>query len=93
MLKKILIIEDDLSYRVPLKDYLASHNFAVAEADDGEQAMDKLLIHRPDMVILDLLLPKVDGFEVLHRIRTYPETSIANIPVIILINLSSNKDI
>jgi two-component system, OmpR family, response regulator MprA len=91
--KKILIIEDDLVFRNPLRDFLSANNFAISLADDGEQAMDKLLVHRPDIIILDLLLPKIDGFEVLHRIRTYPDESIANIPIIILSNVSSNDGI
>ncbi|MDR3642244.1 MAG: response regulator [Candidatus Doudnabacteria bacterium] len=93
MFKKILIIEDDLSYRNPLNDYFSSRGFTISTADDGEMAMEKLLFHRPDLVILDLLLPKVHGFEVLKRIRTYPDEKIAAMPVIILSNLSSEADI
>lgn len=93
LFKKVLIIEDDLSYRNPLSDFLSAHSFSVSVAEDGEVAMEKLLLHRPDLVLLDLLLPKVDGFEVLNRIRTYPDPAVANTPVIILSNLSSNKDI
>lgn len=93
MFKKVLIIEDDLSYRNPLNDYLSSRGFTIAVADDGEKAMEKLLFHRPDLVILDLLLPKVHGFEVLKRVRTYPDEKIANTPVIVLTNLSSEADI
>lgn len=93
MFKKVLIIEDDLSYRNPLNDFFASRGFTIAVADDGEMAMEKLLFHRPDLVILDLLLPKVHGFEVLKRIRTYPDEKIADMPVIVLTNLSSEADI
>jgi DNA-binding response OmpR family regulator len=92
LFKKILIIEDDLTYRNPLGDYLAARNFAISTADDGEQAMEKLLLHKPNIVILDLLLPKVHGFEVLKRIRTYPDESVSKTPVIILSNLSNEKD-
>jgi DNA-binding response OmpR family regulator len=91
--KKILIVEDDLTYRNPLGSYLSAHNFSISTADDGEQAMEKLLLHKPDLVVLDLLLPKVHGFEVLKRIRSYPEESVAKTPVIILSNLSSEKDL
>jgi CheY-like chemotaxis protein len=55
-------------------------------------AMEKLLFHRPDLVLLDLLLPKVHGFEVLKRIRTYPDEKVAATPVVILSNLASEKD-
>lgn len=93
LFKKVLIVEDDLTYRNPLNSYLAARGFAVSTADDGEQAMEKILVHLPDVIILDLLLPKVDGFEVLKRIRGYPQAGIANTPVIILSNLSSGEDV
>ena len=70
MFKKILVIEDDLSYRNPLTDYFSGHGFTISTADDGEMAMEKLLFHRPDLVFLDLLLPKVHGFEVLREFAT-----------------------
>ena len=92
LFKKILIIEDDLTFRNSLNDFLAARSFAISTADDGEIAMERLLFHKPDVVILDLLLPKVHGFEVLKRIRTYPDPEVANKPVIILSNLSSPKD-
>ncbi len=92
-LKKVLIVEDDTGYRNPLMDYLSGHGYTVFTADDGEVAMERLLFHRPKIVILDLLLPKVHGFEVLKRIRSYPEPDIANMPVIVLSNLSAEKDI
>ena len=92
LFKKILIVEDDLSYRGPLNDFLSASSYTVFNADDGEQAMEKLLLHRPDVVILDLLLPKVHGFEVLKRIRSYPDQTVATTPVVILSNLNSAKD-
>ncbi len=93
MFKKILIIEDDLDFRNSLRDALAAEGFSVSAADDGEQAMERLLAQNPDIVVLDLLLPKVHGFEVLKRIRSYPQEDIAKTPVIILSNLSSQADI
>lgn len=92
-LKKILIIEDDISFRDPLRDYFSSHGFNVSVANDGAVAMEKLLFHRPNLVVLDLMLPKIDGFEVLKRIRSYPDETVASTPVIILSNLSSSEDV
>lgn len=92
-LKKLLIVEDDTGYRNPLMDYLSGHGYTVFTADDGEVAMERLLFHKPKIVVLDLMLPKVHGFEVLKRIRTYPEADVANMPVIVLSNLSAEKDI
>jgi len=89
--KKILVIEDDLDYRKSLYDLLG-HEFSFIAADDGEQGIERLLVHRPDLVILDLLLPKIDGFEILKRIREYPDEGIKKTPVIVLSNLSGNED-
>lgn len=90
--KKILVVEDDAVFRHSLTDGL-SEKYSVSEAEDGEQAMEKTLVHKPDLIILDLLLPKVDGFEFLRRLRKYPDAKISKTVVIILSNLSSNKDI
>lgn len=90
-LKRVLIVEDDADYRRMLLNSLYM-DYEVVEAENGEQAMEKILVHEPHAVILDLLLPKVDGFEVLKRIREYPEPKVAGLPVLILSNLSSNKD-
>jgi DNA-binding response OmpR family regulator len=90
--KKILAIEDDQEFRKSLYDLLG-HEFTFITADDGEQGMEKLLVHRPNLILLDLLLPKIDGFEVLKRIREYPDDGIKNTPVIILSNLASNEDL
>jgi len=89
--KKILVIEDDLEFRKSLYDLLG-HEFTFITADDGEQGIEKLLVHKPNLIILDLLLPRIDGFEVLKRIREYPDEKIKKTPVIILSNLASNED-
>ncbi len=91
--KKVLIVEDDVDYRTSLSTYLSAHGLTVAIAEDGSQVMEKLLFHRPGLVILDLMLPKVKGLEVLKRIREYPEESVAHTPVIVLSNLSDTEDI
>jgi CheY-like chemotaxis protein len=91
--KKVLIVEDDASYRDLLSAYLSAHGLEVAIAEDGSQAMEKLLFHLPKLIILDLLLPKVKGLDVLKRIRGYPDKSIADTLVIVLSNLSTSEEI
>jgi CheY-like chemotaxis protein len=93
MFKNILIVEDDLDFRNPMRDFLSARGYGVSVADDGEQAIDRLLTHKPSVVLLDLLLPKIHGFEVLKKIRQYPDLVIAKTPVIILSNLASDTDI
>ena len=76
--RKVLIVEDDIGYRNSLSSYLSGRGLEISTADDGSQAMEKLLFHLPKLVILDLMLPKVDGLGVLNRIRSYPDKNIAD---------------
>ena len=91
--KKILIVEDDMAMRDIVIHKLLSHGFEVKEAEDGKQGIDLALSEKPDLVLLDLMLPEVDGFKVLETIRADKDPHIANTPIIILSNLWSNKDI
>ena len=91
--KKVLIVEDDVDLRTVLGDQLSKFNYQIIQAGDGEEGITQLLDKRPDLVLLDLMLPKIDGFKVLDRIRHYPETGIAGTKVIVLSNLWSDKDI
>jgi len=90
--KKILIVEDDGSLRGILKSALAL-NYNVADAEDGAQALERLNFFRPDLVLLDLLLPKIDGFEVLRSIRKSPDPQIAKLPVVVLSNMSDVENV
>lgn len=90
--KKVLIIEDDNELRKTLRGHF-SPMYEVMEAADGEEGVAMCLDHKPDLILLDLLLPKLDGFKVLERIRKYPEPALAATKVIVLSNLWSEKDI
>jgi|SRR3989344_1589138 len=90
--KRVLIVEDDGALRNILKGAL-SLKYNVAEASDGVQALERLNIFQPDLILLDLLLPKIDGFELLERIRKIIDPKQANVPVVILSNLSGAEDI
>ena len=91
--KKVLIVEDDDDLRKVLASGLSALNYAVIQAADGEAAVSMTVDHKPVLILLDLLLPKLDGFKVLDRIRHYPDPEIAGVKVIVLSNLWSNKDI
>jgi OmpR family response regulator RpaB len=92
--KKILVVEDDKALMDILSDKLkGSFNYNILQAGDGEQAVAIIFSQKPDLVLLDLLLPKMDGFGVLEKIRKEADASISSIKVIILSNLWSNKDI
>jgi CheY-like chemotaxis protein len=91
--KKILIAEDDKAMRDIVSHKLKSHGYEVTAAENGKQAIELLPAIRPDIMLLDLLMPEVDGFGVLEFIRKNPDKQIAELPVIVLSNLWSNEDI
>lgn len=91
MAQNILIIEDDSFLRDLLKKKLESFGFSVSEAIDGDKGIKKTKEEKPDLILLDLLLPTTDGFEVLSRIKQDASTS--SIPVVILSNLGQKEDI
>jgi len=89
--KNILIIEDDAFLRDLINKKLSSAEFETSEAIDGESGIKKIKAESPDLILLDLLLPNIDGFEVLENIKK--DSTISNIPVIILSNLGQKEDI
>jgi len=91
MKAKVLIVEDDRFLRELMVRKLKMENFEVIEAEDGEQGLKKMKEEKPDLVLLDLILPEMDGFEVLEQKRKDDE--IKNIPVIILSNLGQKEEI
>lgn len=91
MAKKILIVEDDNFLRDLLSKKLQSEVHSVLGAAESVETFNLLKNNKPDLIILDLLLPGIDGFEILKKIRQTEETK--NIPVIVFSNLSEEKDI
>lgn len=91
MPKNILIIEDDRFLRELIAQKLIKEDFNISEAIDGEEGIKKIREEKPDLVLLDLILPGIDGFEVLSKMREDP--SITRIPVIILSNLGQREDV
>ena len=81
-MRKIMVIDDDANIRAVLKLRLERSAYAVQMARDGTEALSMVLPNPPDLIILDLLLPKIDGFEVLRNLKSNRLT--ADIPVIIL---------
>ncbi len=89
--QKVLLVEDDsfLSEMYYLK--LKNVGYMVETAYDGEMALEKVVKIKPDLVLLDLRLPKLNGFEVLKRIKN--DKNLSHIPVIVLSNLGEKEDI
>lgn len=90
-MKKILIVEDDPILLSTLADNLTAEGFEAIKAEDGEKALAFALEKKPDLILLDLLLPKMDGFTILKNLRRNEWG--AHVPVIILTNLNSAENI
>ena len=90
-MKKILLVEDDKFLSNILKLKLEKSGFEVVDAFDGEEALKKLRAFRPDLMLLDIILPKKGGFELLSEMRK--DESLSNVPVIIISNLGQEEDI
>ncbi len=91
MTKKVLIIEDDKFLRELLGKKLSSLGYNVVLAVDGEEGLEKIKSEKPNIVLLDLILPGINGFEVLEKSKKDP--TINEIPIIILSNLGQSEDI
>ena len=91
MAKKILVIEDDRFLSSLMKARLEKEGFSATQAFDGEEAYNFLKQNKPDLIIMDLIMPKVSGFELLENISVDPQ--ISKIPVMILSNLGQESDI
>jgi DNA-binding response OmpR family regulator len=87
---KILIIEDDRALQSALVEMLSQEGYETISAYDGQEGMEKVEAEKPNLILLDLILPKKDGYEVLAEIK---KGSDKNIPVLILTNLEELDNI
>lgn len=83
--KKVLVVEDDFFIRDLYETEAKARGYDVISAADGEEAIVKVKSLNPDFILLDLMLPKVDGLSVLKTVKSDPKT--ANVPVVIITNL------
>ncbi len=88
---KILIVDDDEAIRLVLRTYLSKDGHAIGMAVDGMEALDKVPSFKPDLILLDINMPKMSGFEVLKRLKENPATS--GIPVFIMTALGQEVNI
>ncbi len=89
-MKRILIVDDEDHIRVVLEARLSSAGFEVHQAVDGEEAIKKVNEIKPNLIVLDIKMPIMDGWEVLEKIKSNPETK--SIPVIMLTVLSKIEE-
>jgi len=90
--KYVVLAVDDIPLNLLLVEkMLSKFNFTLKTAGSGQQALDMIDVEKPDLILLDLMMPGIDGFEILSRLRSNPET--ADIQIVVLSALNSNEDI
>ena len=89
---RVLVVDDDRNLRKIIGTNLELAGFGVETAADGPEALEKIEGLQPDVVLLDLMMPHMDGYEVARRIRAHQNPSVANVPIIILTAKSETED-
>ena len=89
--KRLLLVEDDRFLRRACEIALRKRGFAVTTATDGQEALDALRQERPDLVLLDMLMPRLSGVDVLRTVRADPV--LHDVPVLVLSNSSREQDV
>jgi two-component system cell cycle response regulator DivK len=90
MTKRILVVEDHEDNRQILRDLLESAGYDMIEAEDGEQALTKAANYRPDMILMDIQLPILDGYEAARRLKADP--TLKAIPIIVVTSYALSGD-
>jgi two-component system cell cycle response regulator DivK len=88
--KRILVVEDQEDNRRIVRDLLTATDFEVIEAEDGEQALAAVAKQRPDLILMDIQLPVLDGYEATRRIKADP--SLSSIPIIAVTSYALSGD-
>ncbi|OGK16086.1 hypothetical protein A2774_01805 [Candidatus Roizmanbacteria bacterium RIFCSPHIGHO2_01_FULL_39_12c] len=88
---KLILVEDDVFFRKFYVEKLKEKGFEIEEADDGEQGLEKIRSFKPDLVLLDIIMPKKDGFEVLKDMQA--DSSLKDIPVLVFSTLGQETDV
>ncbi len=90
-MSKILIIEDDALLSKMYLSIFTSENYEVETAVDGQEGLDKARDSKPTLILLDVMMPKLNGIQVLQKLKADPE--LKEIPVVILTNLAGDNDV
>jgi DNA-binding response OmpR family regulator len=89
--KKLLIVEDDIVLQKALADFLEEDGFSVVCASDGQIGIEMAKSEDLDLILLDIILPKKDGYQVIKEVRA--DEKIKKIPIVLLTNLGSLNDV
>ena len=90
MTKRILVVEDQEDNRQILRDLLSSADYEMDEAENGEAALTAVVAHKPDLILMDIQLPIMDGYEATRRIKADPATK--SIPIIVVTSYALSGD-
>ena len=90
MSRTILVVEGQEDNRQILRDLLGAHDYAMLEAENGEEALVAVKKQRPDLILMDIQLPVLDGYEATRRIKSDPTTK--NIPIIVVTSYALSGD-
>ena len=90
MTKRILVVEDQEDNRIILRDLLSDAGYEVIEVDDGEKALSAAAAHHPDVILMDIQLPLLDGYEATRRIKADP--ALRRIPIIVVTSYALSDD-
>jgi PAS domain S-box-containing protein len=91
--KRVLVVDDDSPFRRSIVELLSAEGFIVEEAGDGMEALRRIEERSPDLMLLDLLMPGIDGFEVLERLRSNPQAANLEVLVITAKTLSDDEQL
>jgi len=90
MSKTILVVEDQEDNRQILRDLLGNAGYEMFEAENGEDALTAVAKHRPDLILMDIQLPILDGYEATRRLKSNPDTK--GIPIIVVTSYALSGD-
>ncbi len=88
---KVLLVDDDLQILRSLRVYLELENYCVETASDGREALEKIYQNKPEILVLDIMMPEMDGFEVLEKIKS--DEIFKDVPVIMLTAKGQDVDV
>lgn len=88
---KILVVDDDETTLLIFSTFLAKDGHTIEKAHDGTEALEKVAVFKPDLILLDINMPRMSGFEVAKRLKENPETK--NIPIFIMTSLKQEANI
>src|SRR5262245_5990598 len=90
MVSSILVADDDASNRLLMEELLRPQGYRVTCAADGEQALEEVARQAPDLVLCDVMMPRLDGLEVCRRLKDSPEMQLT--PVVLVTALNASRD-